>query len=139
MNDKSLEDALNDTGWALVWTAAGKFLGQLSIDEGHPHANLRYPLEFHDTLIPQQVQGPQGPQLVFGRHIQTFPVSNCLDIEHTLIDVIPVNILWFGNMTRADAEWHKNLIRGGIKAAMEQRARNVGIILPGSNIQTGNA
>lgn len=137
MND--IDKALNDEeGWAIVVTAGGKYVGKLDetdvVSRGLPL--LRYPQEFHASLIPRQ--GPQG--VVFERMIQAYSVSRCLDVENTVMHVTPIDILYFKDMSPHDRAWHKELVRSGITASTEARAHAIGLLTPPrKGMNSGNA
>jgi len=143
---KDLETSLSEETWAVVFTSAGKFIGMMTdIVQRYPdHIDLSscrlcWAQELFDQALPRQGVVDGQPTLVFERFIQVRTVSNCLDIENTYLIVQPSCILYFDHMSAKDKEWHKNLVRTGIRNAVQQRARASGILTPGDGFQTGHA
>jgi hypothetical protein len=147
---QDLETALAEGTWAIAFTPSGKYIGQLRAIEGDEPPKKQYFIEhmtmpvrmafaqeFHIAIVPQAVQTPEGQQLIFSRRIQAFCVARCLDSERTQVYITPTDYLFFEDMSPGDLNWHKNLVRAGIRAALEARAAESNIVLPG--MQTGNA
>ena len=154
MTTKTLDEALEEGAWAIAITPGGKYIGQLwGLDHIVPCTDkdyfigqisspmlMRYPLEFASMFVPKQVPGPNGqPLMVFDRVIQAYCLSRCYDVEAFEIVITPVDLLFFRDMSRGDRDWHKDLIRTGIKSAVEARARASGLLIPQGGMQEGHA
>lgn len=130
----------SNDNWAIIITAGGKYIGWLDPGMSEEGRNiLHFPQEFHSSLLPRQ--GPGG-QVVFERMIQAYSVSRCLEIEELKMEVTVSDVVYLTNMSTRDCAWHKDLIRSGIRAALEARASAAGIHPPGNprkGFQTGNA
>ena len=152
--NKELEEALATGIWAIVITPGGKYIGQLhDADDPDPaHSEdhfterltvkMKFPLEFASMFVPKQVPGPNGqPLMVFDRVIQAYCLSRCYDVEKLEITLQPSDFVFFNRMSRNDRDWHKDLIRTGIKGAVEARAKASGLLLPGvgGGMQEGHA
>lgn len=136
----NLEESFEKKDWAVVFTSAGKYIGCIEEpDEELPNAVfISHVQELCDANVPRQAHTPDGPRIVFDRYITARSVSNCLDIESTYLTIQAIGILRFNHMSPGDREWHKNLVRGGIKAAIAQRMQASGLVTP-DDIRTGHA
>lgn len=150
--NKDLEAALDKGVWAIVITPGGKYIGQVFdtdddryLTEEHLSerlaVKLKYPLEFASMFMPKQVAGPNGqPMMVYDRIIQAYCISRCYDVEELEITVQPTDYIFFSRMSKNDREWHKDLVRTGIKGAVEARARASGLLVPPTGgMQEGHA
>lgn len=148
---QDVEKALEEGIWAIAYTPSGKYIGQLwSVDGKEPSPKayfvehltnpmcMKYAQEYHTALVPQPGVNEHGQQVMqLMRRIEAFCVSRCFDVERLSIYLTPTDIVFFEDMSRGDREWHKNLVRNGIRGALQQRAASSDIILPGVN--TGHA
>lgn len=136
----NLEESFETKDWAVIFTAAGKYIGFINeTDDEIPHSVfIGCAQELCDANVPRQAQTPDGPRIVLDRYITARSVSNCLDVENTYMTIQAVGILRFRHMSDGDREWHKNMVRGGIKAASAQRLQAAGLVTP-DNIRTGHA
>jgi len=152
MMTKTLDEAFSEGVWAIAITPGGKYIGQLrrdngTHDESHFAASLgkpttmRYPLEFASMFLPRQMPGPVPgqTQVGFDRIIQAYCLSRCYDVESLEITITPVDLIFLSKMSRGDRDWHKDLIRAGIKGAVEARAKASGLLLPQGGMQEGHA
>jgi hypothetical protein len=152
MINKELEAAFERGIWAIVITPGGKYIGQLYDieDSSELHSEdeylerltvgLRFPLEFASMFVPKQVHGPNGqPMMAYDRIIQAYPISRCYDVEKLEIAVQPVDLIFFNRMSRNDRDWHKDLIRAGIRGAVEARIRASGLLVPSASTPDGHA
>lgn len=153
MTNKTLDEAFDEGVWAIAITPGGKYIGQLVrersdvlYNETHFAASLgkpmvmRYPLEFASMFLPRQMPGPNGQaQVGFDRIIQAYCLSRCYDVESLEITITPVDLIFLSKMSRGDRDWHKELIRAGIKGAVEARARASGLLIPTGGMQEGHA
>jgi hypothetical protein len=157
---EALEKAFQQGVWAIASTMAGKYIGQLGMignDDGRSFTGsavtkdyfiahltnpiiMRWPLEFSVMQIPMQVQTPEGPQLVVDRQIQAMPIGRCMDVEHLTIHITPVDLFFFDDMPKSDAEWYRNLIRNSIQQIMAKRLAESNIVIPGvTQVRRGTA
>lgn len=150
---RELEEAFMEGVWGIAATSAGKYIGQfrsIRIDDGailtgpptvskayliehltNP-IQMRWPMEFSVMSIPTQVETPHGVQLVINRQIHASPIGRCHDIENLTISITPVDIIFFDDMSKVDAEWHRNLIRNSLRSILEQRLAASNILSPHS-------
>lgn len=156
---EALEKAFTQGVWAIAATTAGKYIGQLAMigdDDGRPFTGsaatksyfvthltnpimMLWPLEFSVMQIPMQVNTPEGPELVVDRQIQAMPIGRCMDVENLRIHITPVDIFFFEDMPKADAEWYRNLIRNSVRQLMEKRLAESNIVLPSAQQRRGIA
>lgn len=157
---EALEKAFTQGVWAIAATMAGKYIGQLAMignDDGRPFEGsavtkkyfvehltnpvmMRWPLEFSVMQIPMQVQTSEGPGLVVDRQIQAMPIGRCMDVENLRIHITPVDIVFFEDMPKSDAEWYRNLIRNSIRQIVEKRLAESNIVIPGvTQVRRGTA
>src|SRR5688572_10419173 len=137
-----IEEALKEEGWAIVMTAAGKYIGQLVSATGFVDQamvqdrigsmmGLRWPLEYSCQLIPQRVRAPNGQEMVVPvRNIQALPIGHCLDVENLLIQVTPIDVIFFSKLSASDRRWHETLVKDGIREIISARAEAAGILDP---------
>lgn len=145
-NSKPIDQAITEGVWAIVTSGNNKYIGQLhQVDApnaskkdfrqwlGHPvSVAIAYAQEFHAAIIPQQVRHPDGSMgVALGRNLQAWPISCCLDIEKTIVHVIPTELVFFEDMSEQDRARHTKLILSGVRNALEQRAAESNIALPG--------
>jgi hypothetical protein len=151
---RDLEEALNVGVWAIACTPCGKYIGQLwGLDHFQPtdsksyfveHASspilMKWPLEFVSNLIPRPMRAPDGNVVQgFERMLDTMTISRCHDLENLKITITPTDFMFFTDMGPKDREWHKNLVRKGIRLAWEQYLKEANIILPPGGFQEGHA
>lgn len=138
---KELEAALQEGVWAIAATPAGKYIGQLhgldhveaTNDKDYFLTHLTnpmkmcWPLEFSSTLIPRPTR---GGTIGFERIIQATCISRCFQIDRMVITITPTDLFFFQDMAKEDAEWHRDLIRDGVKSAQANRLSEAGLIHP---------
>lgn len=149
---QELEKALSEGIWAIVATAAGKYIGQLIAignDDGKEFTRsamtknyfiehltnpirMKWPMEFSSMMIPAHVDTPMGPQIAINRQINAAPIGRCNNVESLTIVVTPVDLIFFDDMSATDAEWHRNLIRNTLNRLLEMRLAESNIIIPGT-------
>lgn len=145
------QDIFDEGTWAIVITAGSKYIGRLSHHEydirgtaivdyiGKP-LKMCPALEFSSIVIPRQAPTPDGRmEIQFDRVIKAGPISRCWDIMKMTVRVTPCDLILFSEMGESDREWHKELVRTGIRTATEQRARESNILVPKGGIQPGHA
>jgi hypothetical protein len=151
---QEVDRALEEGTWAVAFTPSGKYIGQLlSIDGSEPPkkqyfiehmtnpVRMRYAQEFHTSLMPRQVMDPATGQMqmVIGRRLEAFCISRCLNVEKTTVFITPTDYLFFEDMDSGDRHWHQNLVRDGIRNALQARAAESNIVIPDRGHQTGHA
>ena len=148
-----IEKALAEGVWAIAFTPSGKYIGQLCPVVGEQASTksyfvehltnpirIRYAQEYHASLMPRPMLDEHGQQVMgLARRLEAFCISRCLDVEKTQIYVTPTDLLFFEDMAIGDRNWHQNLVRNGIRAALQQRAADSNIILPGMEQHPGHA
>jgi len=147
---QELETALDEGIWAIASTAAGKYIGQLvaiGTDDGKPFirsemtknyfiehianpTRMRWPLEFSAVMVPMHIDTPQGPRVAFDRQVTAAPLGHCYDVENLTVVITPVDYIFFNDMSKTDAEWHRNLIRNTLGMLLKQRLAAANIIDP---------
>jgi hypothetical protein len=147
-----IDEALRTGVWAIAFTPAGKYIGQLwGCEHGIPFTDrryfiehignpirMRYPLEFFCTVLQKTTMTERGPIPVLERLVQAQSVSHILNIEQGSLILTPCDYAFFEDMAPSDRHWHEELIRNGIRIAMDGRAQAMGLVT-GKEMHTGHA
>lgn len=147
-----IDRALQEGVWAIAATPAGKYIGQLwainakgatpdknyFIDHLTNPMQMKWPLEFVANLIPRPMQAPNGQQMMgFERLLEAISISRCYDVAALTITITPSDLVFFSDMGKMDQEWHKNLVRTGIRNALNLRMKESGFVTPGPHWDRG--
>jgi hypothetical protein len=154
----SIDIELTKGAWVIVFGTVGKYIGRVRVnlnalgfatdDDSSPeaiksikqdvldslgkrHLSLSFAQELNISLIPQQMQTPQGIQMGFARNIEALPVSRCLEIESTVVHLVPQEVVFLDEMSPSDRTWHKELVARGYKSATNARLASSGLVPPG--------